>query len=391
MISVRFVKDCDAIPAPLWQACFPPPREGLWWYRALQNCGIEQQFTFLYGIIENCQGAVATPVGIAPCFITDVPLELVVPEAVMAAIRPLSKILPRLAYQRTFFIGSPCADEGGIGLLPQMDRQSVLLALQDAARIEARRHHAPMLVWKDLPQSEKAVMSWLCRQRGLFALPSYPNTVAALPGNGKEAYFAAQKGSRRHQLKKKLRLSAERVAVTTEVIQNPPTAVMDEIFDLFWQTYEQSDIKFERLNRRFFDLLASEEPVHFVLLRESQSQKLIAFMMCFALGDVVINKFVGFDYSRPKEWFLYFRLWEAALDWCLSRGAKTLQSGQTCYAPKIEQGHALVPLFNYGHHANPVMHWIYSRVAGSIGWDTLDEDLARYLKAHPEEAPNSRP
>jgi predicted N-acyltransferase len=240
-----------------------------------------------------------------------------------------------------------------------------------------------MLVWKDVPAVEKANMTWLQEQRKLFVLPSYPNTLVSFSSKSKDDYFAALKGSRRHQLKKKLRFSKNLVQLTVETIQDPTLDVLDEIFGLFMQTFERSPIKFERLNRRTFELLAAEPSVHFILLREP-SGGLIAFMMCFAVGDLVINKYIGFDYGRPKEWMLYFRLWEAALDWSLERGASGIQSGQTCYQPKIEQGHELKPLFNYGRHLNPLMHWIYRKVAATITWQSLDEDLATYLKAHPE-------
>jgi hypothetical protein len=110
-------------------------------------------------------------------------------------------------------------------------------------------------------------------------------------------------------------------------------------------------------------------------------------MLCFVLGEQVINKFIGIDYSQPKEWFLYFRLWEAAVDWTLSKGATSIQSGQTCYAPKIELGHELVPLTNYCAHRNRLIHWIYASAANTVNWDTLDADLAVYLNAYPESRP----
>ncbi|MCX7172217.1 MAG: hypothetical protein NTY41_18585, partial [Proteobacteria bacterium] len=108
-----------------------------------------------------------------------------------------------------------------------------------------------------------------------------------------------------------------------------------------------------------------------------------------ASASHVINKFVGIDYARPREWLLYFRLWEAALDWALSRGARSIQSGQTGYAPKIELGHRLVSLTNYCSHRNPLIHLIYAQVAKTVSWATLDQDLARYLKAHPGQENNS--
>lgn len=387
MITITFVPSCDDIPAELWQACFQPPREGVWWYRALERCGIEEQFTFFYGLIR----ADGEPVGIAPCFVTNVPLELVVPEAVMRLLAIPGKLFPRLLTQPTLFVGSPCSDEGWIGTLPGIDRRAVLLAVQDAVTAEARRRRIGMQVWKDFPAEVRHEMAWLAESRRLFALPSYPNALARFPSESKEDYFSSLKGSRRHQLKKKLRQSAERVEVDVSVIQNPPASVLDEVWELFQQTFDQAEVQFERLNRRFFDLVSAEPQAHFILLRERASQQLITFMMCFEVGDLVINKFIGFDYTKPKEWLLYFRLWEAALDWALARGARAIQSGQTCYQPKIEQGHDLMPLFNYGRHANPLMHLIYAKVAKTITWETLDEGLARYVKAHPEAAEGSLP
>jgi predicted N-acyltransferase len=159
---------------------------------------------------------------------------------------------------------------------------------------------------------------------------------------------------------------------------------MDEIYKLFWLTYEKATTKLERLNRDFFDRIAQTPAAHFVVLREQDSGAMIAFMLCFASEHHVINKFIGIDYARPKEWLLYFRLWDAALDWALSRGARSIQSGQTGYAPKIELGHRLVPLTNHCLHRNPLIHLIYGLVAKTVSWATLDEDLARFLKAHPE-------
>jgi hypothetical protein len=111
---------------------------------------------------------------------------------------------------------------------------------------------------------------------------------------------------------------------------------------------------------------------------------MVAFMLCLDMGSRVINKFIGIDYRRPRDWLLYFRLWDAALEWALSRGADAIQSGQTGYAPKIETGHRLVPLTNYCAHRNPVIHAIGRAFARHITWSTLDDDLARFLKAHPD-------
>jgi len=380
MINVTFVERWNDIAPSLWEECFTPAREGVWWYRCMQESGLDEQFSFFYGLIESD----GKPIGIAPCFIADVPLENVVPESLHLPLRLIGKLWRGLSVQRTLFIGSPCSDEGWVGILPGLDRRPVLLAVHDAALAEARRRGAPMVVWKDVPAEGKDDMQWLQGKRKSFALPSFPNARLQFTGPSKEDYYSALKGSRRHQLRKKIKLSTQRIAVLTEVVQHPTAAQLEEVFALFQQTYERSEVRFEELNLTFFQHIAAEESSHFLILREEETGQAIAFMMLFALGDLAVNKFIGFDYAKPKEWLLYFRLWDAALDWVLSQGFSGIQSGQTCYQPKIEQGHDLVPLYNFACHLNPLMHLIYEKVAATISWRSLDDDLARFLDAHPE-------
>jgi hypothetical protein len=381
--SVTIRATAADVPDLLWQA-FPADLEGRWWYESLERCGIEDQFRFAFAVVSDDGG----PVGLAPLFVMDVPLDLVLPPALLPLFRAAGRVFSNLRQQRTLFIGSPCADEGTVVTRPGADRRAVLAALDDALRPLARDQRAVMTVWKDFPDADRDDLTWLAKRSGYFVLASFPGTEAPLPATGrKEDYFAAMKASRRHQFRKKLKRSAAAVDLRVQVLQRPSAAVMDEVFALFWQTFEKATTKFERLNRRFFDLLAQRPESHFVLLRDAGDGALVAFMLCFALDGRMVNKFIGIDYARPKEWLLYFRLWEAALDWSLEQGFSSIQSGQSGYAPKIEMGHALVPLTNYCRHRNRLVHWVYGRIARTITWQTLDPDLERYLAAHPEDKP----
>jgi hypothetical protein len=108
-------------------------------------------------------------------------------------------------------------------------------------------------------------------------------------------------------------------------------------------------------------------------------------MLCFELGDKIINKFIGLDYHLPANTYLYFRLWEAALEWVMTTDARQFQSGQTGYRAKIDVGNSLVPLTNYGKHRNLLSHKLYSEVSKTISWKSLDKDLDIYLRSHPED------
>ena len=377
MLDVEWVESEAEIDASLWAQCFPPPHEGRWWYRSLERSGLQDQFRFFYAVVYDTRHAVA----IAPAFLMDVPLRLVAPASLTTTVARIERLAPSLLQQRTLFIGSPCSDEGRVGLLPGIERLPVLHAINRALRRQARVLGASLRVWKDFPASCDQDFAALIRSDGLFAAISFPGTVVDLPGADRAAYLASLNSSRRNKLKKKLRLSAP-FRYDIEVLQQPDAATLDALFALFWQTYEKGTTQFERLTPTFFAEVAGVDVSHFIVLREPAAGRPVAFMLCFLLGNHVVNKFIGLDYTQPRESFLYFRLWDAAVDWALARGATAIQSGQTGYAPKIELGHRLTPLTNYSAHRNPLVHRLYAWAARRINWSSLDADLAAWVRAH---------
>jgi hypothetical protein len=383
--EVEFLKKASQIPDDLWDACFQAPGEGRWWYEALEQSGIDDQFTLFYGLIKH----LGCPVGIAPVFAMDMPVEQVAPQAFLRLLRLIGKIVPSVLCQRTLFVGSPILDESRVALIPGVNRRAALLALQIALEAKAGELRASLIVWKDFPESWSADMNWLSHQQRLFRVISLPNTVVEFSSHRKEDYYSAMKASRRHNLKKKLRRSRERVALSVEIVQHPDAKTLDDIFGLFSQTYEKSTSKFERLSPKFFQVFAEKQATLFIILRENVTGEMVAFTLCFDMGERLISMFIGMDYSRPKEWMLYFRLWEATVDLALSRGFTAIVSGRSSYEVKIETGHKLVPLNNYCRHSNVLLHTLYRIVAQRIDWASLDEALARFLKAHPECMNNS--
>ena len=371
LLSIRWVSSVDEIPSDLWVRCFPPPVEGRWWYQTLELSGLESQFTFAYAILE--QGT--SPVGIAPTFLMDVPIDLVAPPLIARFLRVAGNVFSRLRYQRTLFVGSPCSDEGTVGLLPEVQLAEVAPRLQDALALRARQLGAPMIVWKDFPSTTDESLQVLCTQRGLFKIASYPGTRLLLPSGGFTAYLQSLTSSHRHNLRKKLRRSKALGDLNATVLQHPDATLREEIFTLFWQTYEKGKTKFERLTPQFFQHISATDESSFVLLQHPQTGRLVAFMLCFRIGSRVINKFIGLDYRLGDNWFLYFRLWEQAVEWASQTNAKDFQSGQTGYRAKLDLGHHLVPLNNYCRHHNPLLHRLFAYVAQSISWAMLDDDL----------------
>src|SRR5260221_7912669 len=169
MLSVGFVSSAGEIDAALWEGCFPPPLEGRWWYETLERSRLQDQFHFLYAVIREADA----PVGIAPLFVMNFPVSLVAPDA----LKPLLPLIGSLAHPKTLFVGSPCADEGTVGLLPSVDRRAALLALQQGVNAKAKELNAPLIVLKDVPPALAAEVAAL---GGMFRVESFPGTLVEL-------------------------------------------------------------------------------------------------------------------------------------------------------------------------------------------------------------------
>ena len=387
-LSLEWLNSESQIPQALWDSCFPAPYEGQWWYRSLECAHLEEQFTFTYGLI-SLNGE---PIAIAPAFIMDVPIELVMPPIILPIVKLIGKVIPSFLYQRTFFIGSACSDEGHIGIDPivlkaqTVTQDDIFLCIQEAAETQAQKYNAAMLVWKDFPIMYHQTLASISKSKNLFPLVSFPSALLKLKGENADDYINSLKESKRYQLRKKLR-KALPAPLDVSIVHLPDNQTLHQLYRLFSRTYLKDKTKLEELTPEFFEFISREKEAHFIILRHQSSQEIVAFMLCFDLKERVINKFIGIDYDAPRDWFIYFRLWIEAVNWAYKIGAKTIQSGQTAYPAKIETGHEFVHLTNFCKHRNRFMHKVYKKVASLVNWDTLDPDLAVYLKAYPEEKP----
>jgi hypothetical protein len=341
------------------------------------------QFAFHYGVLRN--GAEA--IGIVPAFAFDVPLDLVMPEAIARVILPIARgPLKGLAVQRTFFVGNVAGEEGHIGLAPGYALEDVVSFIHANARVKAKEIGTPMLVWKDFGDDDRKALDALCAERRVFRIPSYPGTAIPLVKGGYAAFKAASFNSkRRRRIDTKLRQGEAAIALTSDVLDSPSPADLDAMFAFFEQTAARGTTSFERLTREFFDTIAREEESWFVVMRDT-SGKIRAFMLLFDLGARSINQFIGLDYSAGENAYLHFRLFVAAYDAASKRASAVLCSGQTGYTAKLDLGHALVPLWNYCEHANGLLNAVFRAGASGITWETLDPQLAEHVRAHPRDS-----
>jgi predicted N-acyltransferase len=246
---------------------------------------------------------------------------------------------------------------------------------------------ASMLVWKDFPEADRAALDALAGQGRVFRVPSYPGTAVTLMPEGYAAFLATMRSDRSYRIRSKLRRGKAAVALRAGVVTGPGEAALAEMFSLFEQTRCRATTSFETITPEFFRRIAASEVARFIVLRGTATDRMLAFMLVLSLGERAVNQFIGLDYTAAETGHLYFQLFEAAYDWAARTGARAFFSGQTGYRAKLDLGHGLVPLWNYCEHRRTAVNALFRRGAAGISWDTLDPQLAAYLRAHPEARP----
>jgi hypothetical protein len=169
MLQVDWLNSYKDIPKTLWDECFQAPYEGRWWYAALEDAQLKEQFTFFYGLVKLN----GLPIAIAPAFVMNVPIHLVVPMALLPIFNFLGKFFPSFLYQRTFFIGSPCSDEGLVGMIEVANPEEVFITINESMQVKAKLLNAPMRVWKDFSNSYKSALNKMACKQSLFSLISF--------------------------------------------------------------------------------------------------------------------------------------------------------------------------------------------------------------------------
>src|SRR5262249_6240070 len=150
----------------------------------------------------------------------------------------------------------------------------ILEVVEDVLEQTAWRSGAQMVVWKDFPDEAKEDLEQLSKTRGLFRIVSFPGTRVALRGKSFDDYVAGLKTPNRHRLRRNLRRGRQALPLVGSIVTHPDEPLLQEIFALFWQTYQRGRTKFERLTPQFFAAIAAAPLAHFALLRDGATGRL---------------------------------------------------------------------------------------------------------------------
>ncbi len=347
-LTYEIVDSIERIPRGEWDAVCGDLPEGYDFHRAIELAA-PPGFSFFYALVADRRRLLA----LAPLFICDFELDIPLAGAAGALIRRVRKSVGRYCVARTLFCGSPFGERGLIGVRPGVaDRDAVVGEILRAMDGFSRARRVPFIVFKDFTEEDAALLAPLLRS-GFARVPGLPNVVTDLDAPTFDGYLAALSRATRKDVRRKVKKALVEARVRVE-IAGDVAPIADEIYRLYCNTWGSGGARFGKLTREFFAAAGRTlgPGAKFFLYRADG--RLAAFNLCIAHGDLLLDKFIGFDYDISRAHNLYFVSWFCNIEWCLEHGIRRYQSGQNGYGPKLRLGGRRVPLYVYLRHRNPL-------------------------------------
>ncbi|MEI8362481.1 MAG: GNAT family N-acetyltransferase [Betaproteobacteria bacterium] len=350
-----------------WQRLLPDSLEGYRYHLAFE-LGCVEGFKTGYISVSKA-GAV---VCIAPIFITNYALDTTVQGRMKAITRRVSQWLPSLMTVRLLCVGSPVTDSAQIGFFKDQPLDAEMIRqLSEKLNEVADREGASVIAFKDVLAAETNQLQPLLEAQGYSCLDNMPVAKNSINFKDLDDYISTLSASTRKDLRRKLKKFDQLRIEEHDGL--PPH--LEQIYQLYLNCYEKSELKFERLTLAFFESLAGLMPMQCRFVLYYFEDKLIGFNCLLHGNGVLMDKYIGMDYLHSTQVNLYSLSWLYKIKMCIRDGFHTLQSGQAAYESKLSFGATLEQTHILFKHRNKLINPILKLAAHALAYGNFDPAL----------------
>lgn len=294
---------------------------------------------------------------------------------------PLWSQWHRLLRPNTLFVGSTVTE---FVPLPAQPPPGLLVA-----KLLRAAQAFPFLIIKDIPSEAVLVgddaMSYnrellaACVRAGFMLVEGQALAYVPIDFDSTASFLARRSRSRRKDIKRKLKSRDELAveAVPTGDAMFNDEALLAELYRLYRNVYDQSEIHFDLLSADFFRSVLQDATCGGVVFLYRATSELIGYNFCFESNGMLIDKYVGFAYPQARHFNLYVVSWFHNLDYALARGLNCYVAGWT--DPEIKR--QLGAQFTFTQHAvyvrNPILRALLRPLKRYF-----EADSRWYVRAH---------
>jgi hypothetical protein len=343
------VDSVERIPAHLRNAAFASRCKDFRYYEILE-ASLCEQFDYHYFVLHN---ETTGEWAVQPLFFVEQDLLAGLPGTVRSWCDSVRRVWPRFLKVRMLTVG--CA--AGEGELDH-DQPWIATALHDALETYRRSARPFIILLKDFPSAYRDSLTPFSGN-GYQRVPSMPAARLEFDFATFEEYMTRKLGKVfRKNLRRKFRASERSAPITMETMVDA-SAIVDEIYPLYDQTYARSEFQFERLTREYFCLIGQRMPDRVRYFVWRQNGRVIAFNLCMIHEGTLYDLNVGLDYAVALDLSLYFVTWRDVIQWALQNGIKAYHTGPLDYDPKLHLKLTLAPQDLYARHNSAFLNPIF--------------------------------
>jgi predicted N-acyltransferase len=357
----------------IWDRLLPGEAESYRYHLAFEMAKVEG-FKTGYAAVKR-SGVV---VCLAPYFVTDYRLDSTIQGALKRGSNWLNSHAPHLFNQlfklKLLCVGSAVTDSAKLGLSKDHAFDiEIITALNAELELVAEREGASIIAFKDILESDLQLLETPLKQSGFSKIENMPIARNLIGFKSFDEYLATLSYSTRKDFRRKLRIKSQ---ITIEEYNGTPPD-LQEIYQLYSNCYEQSELKFEKLTPEFFESVAALMPFNCRYVLYRAQGKLIGFNLLLHRDGVLLDKYIGLDYTLSRQYNLYFLSWAHNIEMCIRDGLHTYQSGQAAYETKIRLGSKLEQTYIFFRHRNRLINPALKLIANTLAYANFDDAVKK--------------
>jgi len=370
-----FARSVDIDPQ-LWQVTFGAEPKNFEYYRLIEET-IQTGFAFRYLVLFDLS---ERAIALQPLIIVDQDLAATINGRLGGVISSIRARAPRFLYSRMLMAGC-LVGEGKLGLCPAVDPAFASRLLAEALRQFARSEAISLIAFKDFSSRLRQNLRPLAHA-GYTRLGGFPSLRLDLNFSSVDEYMRHRLTRvTRKNFKRKLKKTAAATPPIELEVRNDCSEVIDEIYPLYLNVAERSEVTFEVFTKDYFLEASRRMPGHVRYFIWRQDGKTIAFSFCTVWNHTIYDNDIGLDYSVAHGLNLYHLTFRDILEWALKNDLQFYETAPFNYEVKLHLRLQPVPLDLYIRHRSPLVNLILRSVAPWFAPAKSDPALRKYFRA----------
>lgn len=309
---------------------------------------------------------------LAPYFVTDYALDSTVQGKLKHFLTKVREKLPNLMNVKIICVGSPVTDSCKLAINQEYPFDPEIIRTLNKTLFQiAEKEKASVIAFKDILERDVQLYGNTLGSLGYGTIKNMPVATNLVPYKSLDEYLATLSYATRKDIRRKLKKSQD---ITIKEYQGTPPD-LDKIYDLYLETYERSELKFEKLTPTFFEYAAGLMPEQCRFVLYYLDDELIAFNMLLHNEEILLDKYIGMKQPAAKKYDIYFLSWIHNIEMAIRDGFNTYQSGQAAYETKKRLGAELEDTYLVFTHKNPIMNQPLKWLSKLLAYGNFDHNV----------------